>query len=1223
MSQTGYVNVELNSLQLNFAEDPSPDSDLVLQAVVTIVDSSNVFKWASSGETTVSSAELTAFRKPVDEEVEVVPADPVAEGGEASEPVAVVKPETVYTLGFEKFASQMTQYIDLEETVLAALAATVVKVSISQVAKEGEEVTTPLVELCLPLSTLMQRKGCTMSSGNSSLDSDTITCATGVSRTVSTMNFTVYADNNLAEACMGCKVLQWKSANLLNPPASWGLEYTEPVDPKAKVQPTAAELRAKYLAAIPGLIDNQASHAVYSLTIGVQPVAPVEGEGEAATTSIIPVTVIKGKLAWNAELASAIGEDDDIKAQGQLWSLSFGDSTSEGGASVFLSRSRVRSFIEACNNGSVSAIPISLSKTPLDASGVATGEALTASGSIDLSSIGAVGALSTSCSCVLTGEGFDVVAPVAADSEVAVEGEVEAKETERQETSPVEAKAPVHSFSIDMAISSALIERVPEPMASSASVNSTHSATKYVKQSSNRDAISELKQQITSCVRTIATEYLAIYPASENSNINKDNKSYEDKKIEFLHYLSTSGTYHSLKEELKPKIQRAVRAHFGSRGQAMQASTSVSVSELNVTDGLLSELYVFLVKQCNHVLNGIFHATVIDRDTADLTQQATIIDDEDESPHQKLSKLLQQALDAEADGRVVDAEQRHLERLQLITNISSLNNESTTKHDVYCSLGLFYLKQSSKALQSSCASSSWGDTIGASSHKAFAEYNASRAREALSAASNVTNINDMTTKNAALSIWSTQQLLACLFHENGQTEESRSLLQAAIEAQLTQNNGQGSGMASFEEFPGYDSDKLCGDGDGRSGGNGNVVDSNTYSVLAVHFSCCNDQLKARKALRLAVRSFSNSEEGRSSSTGGTVRPVRRTYVLVLAKAILYCTQNGFMKLAVEARKMMISCDKDVDTVARSRNAATTTDPSLRCLMKRADVETSLIVGLTNAEIPTKVAANDTVLCSESNEDTIYGWLCVAIASFCEGDSVLTCEALCSAVGIADTCGLHSVIPLERYLQCSKLLLSAGRVDAALNIAMTGQRVHISASLALVAGICYLRLDLPEQSEIALREANILDNRNAEIWAYHGLMCLAIGYSRLNEAEAALAQSLRLGLAAAPVLREMGTAFIAVDKLQVAEDLIRRALAAEGGKGSPYTRKLLGDVLAGQQQAVQAINEYQTLIDDGMNGTDVEPVLQLQAAEQCLTLLKTLGRTEEAVTLQQIINKLKE
>lgn len=54
-------------------------------------------------------------------------------------------------------------------------------------------------------------------------------------------------------------------------------------------------------------------------------------------------------------------------------------------------------------------------------------------------------------------------------------------------------------------------------------------------------------------------------------------KSAAERKAQFLHYLTTSGIYHDLKEKLKPRIQRLVREKYGARGQALGKSTAGEV----------------------------------------------------------------------------------------------------------------------------------------------------------------------------------------------------------------------------------------------------------------------------------------------------------------------------------------------------------------------------------------------------------------------------------------------------------------------------------------------------------------------------------------------------------------------------------------------------------------------------------------------------------------------
>jgi len=1134
MSATGAFNVELDSLQLAFAEDPvGAEETLYLRADVEIVDPSGVFKWLKTKKLLAGGVKLTPFRKPV-EPVEPAAADEAeAETKEAAE---APKAPTIYTLGFQNFC-QMSDYIDLNEEVVSALAAVEVKVIISKAGADdanddgGRYPSGQVVaQLALPVAALLMAKGCTQG-GNTAF----ATTSGGVDIISSSVTWRFFADNNLSEFCLGCKVLQWPSASLAAPPGTWGLVYEDVVDPKAKVSKTPAELRAQYLAAIPNLVATQATLAQYVLTVG-----------DAGEGSILPPFSLKGTISWNADQAGAVEAEQDIRAVGALWSLSWANA---GG--VFLSRTRVRSFIQAFASGAASAIPVTITRTPLEG-GVAEGEVMTATGTIDVSELGQTGVQVCTCASQLTGEGFD------------------------------EASV----FNITVAVNSPLVEEVPE-FAGSGSLP-VKTRTVKVTPNANRDAIAELKEQIAVAVHTIGTEYLALYPpdAGQESTgrpSSKD-KSFEDRKIEFLHYLSTSGSYHSLKDSLKPKIQRVVRAQFGARGQALSADKQ----EVALSDQLLSDLYIFLVKQCNHVLNGIFHATVVDKDDSELNKAASL-DDQTESVTQVLERLQQQALDAEADGRVVDAEQRHLEKLHLLANDPSLG--AWFQHDVHQELANFYLRQSAKAGQSSGACAGWGDSEGADSHRGFAEYNLSRAREALAVA-----------VSASPDVWATRQLLACALHESGQVEEAANAFQSVIDQQL--NSGVGSGLSSFSDFSGYDSDKLC------------PVTPLTYGVLAVHFSCTGHALRARKALRLAVRSYETCGAQPPISQHGLPR---RTYVLILSQASLYFSNNGFLSLTAEATKMATQCESSADTVAKAKDLPCATAPFIRHLLKRAEAKAALFGTIQSASA--RELAETSVQCSEDSGDVVDGMLCLATVSSCAGDNNAAVDALSSAVSMAANAGIASRIPLECYIQCAKLLLYAGRIPASLAISIAGQQIFKSSSLALVTAISFLRTDRLKDAEVALRDANLLDNRNAEVWAYQCLVCLGNGYHKLKEAEAALNQALRLGLSASPVLRELGTAFISVDKLQTAEDLIRRALSAEGGKGSPYTRKLLGDVLAGQQQAARAIDEYQVILGDETDSADIK--LRLQAAQQCRSLLITLGRTEELVAIDAIIETLRQ
>ena len=158
----------------------------------------------------------------------------------------------------------------------------------------------------------------------------------------------------------------------------------------------------------------------------------------------------------------------------------------------------------------------------------------------------------------------------------------------------------------------------------------------------------------------------------------------------------------------------------------------------------------------------------------------------------------------------------------------------------------------------------------------------------------------------------------------------------------------------------------------------------------------------------------------------------------------------------------------------------------------------------------------------------------------------------------------------------------GRFQESLEVSLRGFKANpSSASLLLLVAVGCLRQDRLVEAENALIEATLLDSRNAEVWMFMSLLCLAHGSARLDEAIKALHQALRIGtviVKSPSLLRELATSFIAVDKLQIAEDLIRRALASEAsvtdnGRTNSYSRKILADILAGQNQASLAVGKY--------------------------------------------------
>ncbi|GMF21862.1 unnamed protein product [Phytophthora lilii] len=164
-----------------------------------------------------------------------------------------------------------------------------------------------------------------------------------------------------------------------------------------------------------------------------------------------------------------------------------------------------------------------------------------------------------------------------------------------------------------------------------------------------------------------------------------------------------------------------------------------------------------------------------------------------------------------------------------------------------------------------------------------------------------------------------------------------------------------------------------------------------------------------------------------------------------------------------------------------------------------------------------------------------------------------------------------------------------------------------ASCWLGVGIACLRLERWERAQMALAEANRLDTSNPDVWGYLALLALTahspVGSRDEKDAQQFVSQALRHNLSNPALLRELSNAFVAIDRLESAEKLLRRSLACQD---SSLTRKTLADVLAAQNCAEDALRQYTQSLDIT---EDVEERCSL--LEKCAQLLTTLGRPDEA------------
>lgn len=88
-------------------------------------------------------------------------------------------------------------------------------------------------------------------------------------------------------------------------------------------------------------------------------------------------------------------------------------------------------------------------------------------------------------------------------------------------------------------------------------------------------------------------------------------------------------------------------------------------------------------------------------------------------------------------------------------------------------------------------------------------------------------------------------------------------------------------------------------------------------------------------------------------------------------------------------------------------------------------------------------------------------------------------------------------------------------------------VRPCASTWLGAGIAYLRLQDYQNAETALMEANVMNNRHAEVWGYLALLALHIGQE--GEAEQAMTWACRCELSNVQLLDEIGEQYMTLGR----------------------------------------------------------------------------------------------
>lgn len=324
--------MQIEQLVLGFVS--KPEKDPVVRLDLSIANAFNIFQWVSTGDEKFSTSVFTPMFRPSEDENYSI---------------------STYINGFSNQYLRST-FIDLNDEVMNGLANASLIINVVQLNEKTEAAPAkpvkgaPLPEvkpaeeslfkLTLPLHALLTAKNSTIN-----LYQPLSTVATqppfntpsavafhpNIADTHSSLSIKISADNDFAEYVLGCKVFQWLGATFAAPPAVWGLHAPDVTDPKAKVQPTEADLRTKYLDNINRLVNDQATICTFELSIGTtanQAVSagsdgevPEDTSAAARVHGMFPGNALgKGRIAFDRDAAAAVPVSEDIRARGDLWS---------------------------------------------------------------------------------------------------------------------------------------------------------------------------------------------------------------------------------------------------------------------------------------------------------------------------------------------------------------------------------------------------------------------------------------------------------------------------------------------------------------------------------------------------------------------------------------------------------------------------------------------------------------------------------------------------------------------------------------------------------------------------------------------------------------------------------------------------------------------------------------------------------------------------------------
>lgn len=1226
---SGYFLIEAGEVKLRFKKKQGKES--LAKLVLGISNGFDVIVWQSPQE---SASSFSSDSLPL-----VLQED---EGNDGSEGVT-------YTVNFNSLLVKSVM-LDLNNDVMNALANAVITIQLVSVADSSGEPEPPaakgkkdasprtpseekLFEISVPLANALKAQ-----EFNISLDSNVTFPDSSKSEDIDPANCSfsckLISDNDLATYCLGSKIFTWSEAILKFPPSAWALQAPDVVDPKAKAPAGPEELRAQYLEKVPKLIESGGETATYTISIGgggggegSTEEKSNEGGGEGEESPIQDIfpeqKLVEGAVGYDSEAAAAVPLGEDIRARVDLWTVTWTASPP-----VFLHRSLVRRLQTLITKDPDQAfLSLTIKRSPGPNMEATQGAELICSARLNIADI-----IQPGCSSVsLLGVIEDLNMGVSAGGGGG-EGE------EKVDPTPAPLLSP--ALSVNYSNFSPLLLAKPTLKIPTHASSVVYVASNKLIASTdpNRDMLKEMRDELLATITRIGQEYVAQFPNAPVTESGKDNtgppkESLEERKIEFLKYINTTGVRFELMDKLRMKVEVLVKDRCGPRGRALGKSSAMlgidknlewplsnemsSLDNGDITAGstvpvLLDELYTAVMKETTMILNGLFHDTLIDRSPAELSKDE-IIEDEKSTEQQIFASLLVRAIDAANNDNTDFARKIHLERIQLVNHSVTFGSKAECVHSVYARFGEFLLNACAQSVNNvdpnptSSSNPNSKPNSNSNSNLNAEPMMRNHAREALYLSYNVDQLD-----------WKIGLLYASVLIECDQQVQAELVLSRVIEVQVAVR-GVDHTLTTFMDFDGYETDKLC------------PVHPRCYAVLAAMFSMQNEQLKARKALALANRCYLEGDYEPPVSQHG--KP-RRTIVLVLAETALYLFDHALYKLAQECYILASDCEDAVAEKAAARGLQDEVPAHIKCTRLRAKA-TYLASGDARAsggsgsgsgsgssyqnESEALAAAKESTIVAEDKVDEAHALITLAYIQqqySCPVEDIMQTYLAIAEVAAKipmQRLKTENIVPIRAYVQGAKLLLSAGRYEDCVSFLLGACQVYSSSGLFMFLGVAYLRMEAFGPAEDALKESSLLENSNPLVWAYLTLLCLLSGSKRSVEGERYLTEALRLELKESSLLRELATANMANNQLGRAEDLIRRAIRHEN-QTNARTKKLLADILASQNNTVDAIAELQSIIEDNT----LERNERLEAGERCLELFTSLGKKEECNAMREFM-----